>query len=355
MKSKLYSVILFFLISGLLLPGKATALDFIGHLEESAVSVYDQEGNYVFATVMGVSVEDRYISEDNYEYVIETVNGNRAIARKLGEVDLLEGISKDLTTLTPLAIQGKKLIGIYFTHNDESYKPGAESIEGKGEIHDVGKTLQSALEKKGIRVISSDNLHLPHDGAAYERSRSTALALMKYRPDALFDIHRDAIPRREEYSAQIAHQLVSQVRLVVGRQNPNIKVNDQFARQLKAIADNHHPGLVKGIFYGSGNYNQQVSPHSVLIEVGTHVSTLEEAQAASRLLSESIYRLLYGNIGEKVQNRENPGALSTIAWIIVIAIIGLFAYLYINEGSWEGVIKRIKNFFSREIIDRGKR
>jgi len=355
MKSKLYPVILFFLISGLLLPGKITALDFIGHTEESAISVYDQEGNYVFSTIMGISVEDRYISEDNYEYLIETVNGNRAIARKLGQVDLLKGISDDLTTLTPLAKQGKKLIGIYFTHNDESYRPGADSIEGKGEIHHVGKTLQNALEEKGIRVIRSDNLHLPHDGAAYERSRSTALALMKYRTDALFDLHRDAIPRREEYQTQIAHQTVCQVRLVVGRQNPNIKVNDQFARQLKAISDNHYPGLVKGIFYGSGNYNQQISPHSLLIEVGTHVSSLEEAQAATRLLSESIYRLLYGNAGERIENRENPGALSTIAWIIVIAIIGLFAYLYINEGSWEGVIKRIKTFFEREIIDRGKR
>lgn len=353
MKNKLYLIIAVFLFLGFVLTGNANAEEIIGHIEETTVSVYDQDGNYIFATAMGVVKGDRYINEDNVEYVIEAVNGNRAIARRVGKVDLLEGTGKELSALTPLAAEGKKLIGLYFTHNDESYKPGPEVIQGRGEIHNVGQALQSALEEKGIRVVRSDNLHLPHDGAAYERSRATALALLKQRPDAIFDVHRDAVPRKEEYLKTVDAKQISQVRLVVGRQNPNRGVNDGFARQLKAIADKQHPGLIKGIFYGSGSYNQQLSPRALLFEFGTHVTTKEQAQESTRMLADSINLLLYGAGGKNVRARENPSAFSTIAWIVGIVIIGLLAYLFVNEGSWEGVVKRIKNFFGREIIDRG--
>ncbi|MFW6389951.1 MAG: stage II sporulation protein P [Halanaerobiales bacterium] len=327
--------------------------DFIGHIEENAVSVYDNQGNYIFGTAMFVTRGDRYIDEDNTEYTIEAVNGNRAIARKTDQIDLLDGLSMEERLLTPLAAKGSKLVGIYHTHNGESYIPGAESAEGKGEIHQVGEIFKNSLEKKGIRVIQSNNLHLPHDGAAYERSRATATDLARQRPDAIFDVHRDGIPDKNEYLKEIDGKLMSQVRLVVGRQNPNGKVNDKFARGLKAIADKQHPGLIRGIFYGSGNYNQQISPHSLLLEFGTHVTTKEQAAASAELLSDTINSLLYGGEGTTVRKSESPSAISTIFWIVGILISGILIYLLINEGSINGVIKRIKQFFGREIVDRG--
>lgn len=149
--------------------------------------------------------------------------------------------------------------------------------------------------------------------------------------------------------------MVSQVRLVVGRQNPNRSVNDKFARQLKAITDQKYPGLVKGIFYGQGNYNQTIAPHSLLLEFGTHVTTKEQAQASAKIIATSIDSLLYGEGGvdEEGVKGENPSAFRTIAWIVGILVVGILSYLFINEGSIEGVLKRIKNFFGREIIDRG--
>ena len=88
-------------------------------------------------------------------------------------------------------------------------------------------------------------------GQPSERSRATVAELVQKAPDVIFDIHRDAIPRKEEYQKEVdGKKRSSQIRLVVGRQNPNHKVNDQFARRLKAIADELYPGLIKGIFYG---------------------------------------------------------------------------------------------------------
>ncbi len=351
MKNKLW--LLLFLLSLLVFSNGSEASSFIGHREEDVSSVYDQEGNYVFGTAMGVSAGDIYISEDNIEYLIETVNGSRAIAKKVGEVDLMENFSGKAGILTPIAAQGKKLIGIYHTHNGESYLPGPENVEGHGEIHTIGRELSKALEQKGIEVSMLDNLHLPHDGAAYTRSRATALDLARKGPDAIFDVHRDAVPRKEEYLKNVNGQLVSQVRFVVGRQNPNKKVNDKFARQLKAVADKKYPGLVKGIFYGRGTYNQEISPRSLLLEFGSHVTTKEQAGVSTQMMADTISSLLYGEEGEAVKTGDNRSAFSTIAWIVGILIVAILVFLLINEGSWAGVIKRIKGFFGREIFDRG--
>lgn len=345
-----FYLLLFFLLFSVVVHGD----DFIGHKEKDTVMVYDEQDNYIFATAMGVSIGDRYINEDNIEYEVKRVNGKRAIAQSRGKVDLFQGLNR--TELTPLAAQGKKLIGIYFTHNDESYTPGPVSIEGKGEIHDIGYKLKNALEKKGIRVIVKDDLHLPHDGAAYERSRASATDLAKNKPDAIFDVHRDAVPQVHEYLAKINGKLISQVRLVVGRQNPNQKVNDSFARQLKAVCDKSYPGLIKGIFYGKGNYNQQLSPHSLLFEFGTHVTTEDQALSSVTMIADSINQLLYGkNIADAGEAAESRSAYTAIAWIIGVLVVGILAFLFINEGSWQGVVNRIKSFLGREIIDRGEK
>lgn len=323
----------------------------IGHREEEIISVYDNKGNYIFGTAMGVSIGDRYISEDNKEYLVVEVTRQRAVAEEKGKVDLLTDTGIEIKALTPIATHGSGKIGIYHTHNGESYLPGPDNVEGIGEIHEVGDVLKKALEKKGVNVIKLDNIHLPHDGAAYERSRNTVTDLLKERPDAIFDVHRDAIPRKEEYLKEVNGQLISQVRLVVGRQNPNQSVNDQFAKSLKAVADEHYPGLIKGIFYGRGNYNQQFAPRSLLLEFGTHVTTKEQAIASAQMLADSISHLISGNREEQnVRNKtENRSAFSTVGRIVFYTLVGILVFLFINEGSIEGVISRIKSFFKKEL------
>lgn len=356
MKNKFHILVLILLLIILYTP-VIIANDFIGHVEESVVNVYDSEGSFIFATAMGVTKGDRYINEDNFEFVVEDVNGNRAIAKKLGKVELLENLDKQVGLLPPLAQGGKKLIGIYFTHNDESYKPGEENVQGRGEIHNVGEVLKNALEEKGIRVIKAEDLHLPHDGAAYERSRSTSINIARQRPDAIFDVHRDAVPSTKYYVTKVEGKHMSKIRLVVGRQNPNRKVNDSFARQLKAVADKYYPGLIRGIFYGNGSYNQEVSPRSLLLEFGTHVTTKEQAQASATLFADVVNQLLYGGKGNQpsqgTKSMENTSSITTIFWIIFILGAGVLGYLFINEGSWSGVLNRIKKFFGREILDKG--
>ena len=60
------------------------------------------------------------------------------------------------------------------------------------------------------------------------------------------------------------------MRLFVGRSNANREANMAFAKRLKKAADAEYPGLVKDIYMGKGNYNQELYPQALLLEFGTH-------------------------------------------------------------------------------------
>ena len=78
------------------------------------------------------------------------------------------------------------------------------------------------------------------------------------------------------------------MRLVVGRQNQNMQANYDFAKRLKAYSDEKYPGLVKGIYLAKGNYNQDLSPRSILVEAGTHTISRERAQKGVALFAETL-------------------------------------------------------------------
>lgn len=334
-----------------LLPGHTlyTANTFIEHIEGSAINIYEENGNHLFSTAMEVVKGDRYISEDNFEYIIKEVTANKAVAKKIGKINLLAGNQAKNQGPFELASVKNKTVAIYHTHNGESYEPGKHNVSGKGEIHEIGQTLKESLEKIGVKAIHSENLHLPHDGFAYERSRATAVDLAKKNPGLILDLHRDGVPDKNEYLKKVDGKIISQIRIVIGRQNPNNSANDQLARQLKATADRTYPGLIKDIFYGRGNYNQSIAPRSLLLEFGTHVNNKGEVTASAQLLAEPLKELLYGKTTPAGGGKR---IFRNLFWIILALITALLAYLFINEKNWQGVLKRIKKIIPLEILDK---
>lgn len=332
---------------------------FIGHREEDFLEVYDESGKYIFGSCMGLSKGDRYINEENKEYEVIKISEEKAIAKYLGEVDLLAGekILGSLEDLPPM-VQGKqeKRVGLYHTHSAESYKPGP-AFNDKGEIYDVGASLKTALEEQGITVIQSKDSFLPHDGGAYDRSRSTAATLLKQGVDAIFDLHRDAIPRANEYLTEVEGKEMSKIRLVVGRQNPNRGPNDQLAKRFKAVSDEKYPGLIKGIFYANGKYNQDLSPKALLFEFGTHVTTEKEAIRSAAKIADIINTVLYGSNTATGGGKEGTDrAMGTAGWRNFFWIIGFLVFagilfLLINEKGRSGISKRIKEFSGEEFAN----
>lgn len=265
------------------------------------VTVRDSEGKVILETGIPVYENDEYISDTNIHYVIINVSGNQAVARvKEGKSSIIKDngdFLEHLASSAAIPAQGflegaPRHMVIYHTHSDECYVPssGATSRPGRGDVYKVGTSFKDALENAEISVTHSFNRHDPHDINAYHRSRRTALQLLKKAPDAAFDIHRDSAPR-ESYLTLVNGVVTGRVMIVIGRSNPNMQANLDYAKKLKSMADQLHPGLMRGIFLGQGDYNQDLYPTAILFEVGTEELTLDEANKSVRCLADCVIRV----------------------------------------------------------------
>lgn len=296
--------------------------------------------------------------------IIRTQEGV-AVAKAKGNMELPDVSWLDADAVQPVAALQERLIALYCTHSDESYEPtdGTYSDEERGSIYEVAYALAEALEEDGVATEVSDALHYPHDAGAYRRSRQTAVQLLKSMPDALLDIHRDGIPDPDEYAVTIGSKECSKVRLLVGRGNQNMDVNKSFALKIKAVADKVYPGLIKDIYMGKGTYNQDLAPHSVLLECGTYTLEKERVMASMPIMGDVIRRTMYGGVtgsagtadvkstdskmGGITQGQpdvpeaeSNSGAGKGILWVVGLAIIGLIVFCVLSAGSIKGGMRK---------------
>ena len=286
---------------------------------------------------------DEYISGKNILYRIAFVDDANctATAEEIGPAAADEAAFAAFTSAYARE-KDKKLICMYSTHSDESYVPsdGASSLwEGAG-IYDVGDALKQNLEKKGITVEYSDESFLPHDADAYNRSRSTVEEYVKKMPDAIIDIHRDGVDA-EEYETEVKGEDTSMVRLFVGRSNQNSAENKAFAQKLKAAADKAYPGLIKDIYIGKGNYNQELYPQAILLEFGTYEIEKEKAISATEYMADVIDDVLFGS-AKASTGEKNGTAGKGIAWAIGIAIAAAIVFAALATGSAGGTWNKMK-------------
>jgi len=312
-------------------------------------TMVDQENNRIMRTARYIFPGDEYLNQSNRLYRVDKVVGRTAYATLLEVVKWKDSpVAKKTPPANSLPVQGEnKRINIYSTHGDESYLPedGTDSSpDGNGGIIDVAASLKDSLESRGIEVTQSTEPHMPHDTGAYQRSRRTAEELIKQNPDALVDVHRDAVPA-EEYLADVAGEETVQVQLVVGQQNQNAATNREFANSLKQTADQLYPGLIKGVYTGRGNYNQDLGPRAILIEVGSHENSKEKAADSMDMFAEVLSVNLYGGAGPKAAAAGGSTALKSVLWVIGIAVAALAVYLLVSTGSWDELVDRLHRFF----------
>ena len=317
----------------LLLPAPAALAEGAEAAEEAEEAVYslvDEAGETLTEIGVRVYPGDGYIAGDDRAYRVVSVDDAARCAVCAEDKEA----GRAGWTLDGLAAQAERArrIGMYSTHSDESYVPddGDSSLRKDAGIYDVGNALKAELEKRGIEVTYSEETFFPHDAGAYRRSRRTAEELLKARPDALFDIHRDAIPA-EQYETEIDGEAASKVRLFVGRNNPNADANKAFARSLKAMADERYPGLVKDIFIGKGNYNQELYPHALLLEFGTHEIDKDRAIAATKYMAEVIDGVLYGS-GKGAKAEGGAAAGKGILWTVGLAALAAVIFAVASTG-----------------------
>lgn len=313
-------------------------------------SLVDEQNNIIHQTALEVYTGDIYIAADNSKYLVLEVNGRTARCIYQGKEEMpaigddIEVQSSLMDNAVPILKTGAKpTIAVYHTHSDESYVPddGKESIDGKGGIYDVGAAFVEKLKSMGFNVEYNTENHNPHDVNAYNRSRKTAASLLKTSPDAIIDIHRDAVPPGE-YQTKVNGQDATKVKLVVGRSNPNVKTNLEFAKNLKAVMDKKFPGLSDGIFMGKGSYNQDLSPRAMLIEVGSDTNGKTAAEKGVKAFAEILPTVLGVSGGTTGTDQTEPAkkpvssnqkAGTTILILLVVVAAAAGGFYLLNKGN----------------------
>ena len=308
-------------------------------------SLVDETGKELDQISRFVFIGDEFILEDNSRYKVIKIEQqqNKAIAQLVGKEELVWREEWSEVPATTKIAENQGRVGVYMTHTDESYIPtdGTASKPGNGGILKVGNVFANNLKEQGVNALISFNKHDPHDANAYHRSRKTAAQLLKNNPIALVDVHRDGIPDPKFYKTEVKGLPGTKIRLVVGRQNPHMEANLAFAKNLKAYFDKTSPGLVKGIFMGKGNYNQDLGPRAILIEVGTHTNSRTAAERGVEHFAEGIPRVIGAITGPEVapgvkKGLERTGTGKSILWLFMLAIIGGGSFLFLSTGSLQG-------------------
>lgn len=322
----------------------------------------DEQGRVLDMMARKVYIHDEFISADNHRYRVIRIEGNRGICREIGieqislneaEVPALAGQPTPADGAAP-AQAGSQIIGVYHSHDDESYVPsdGTESIPGNGGILKVGSAFSDRLRSLGLTVIHDTTSHAPHDDGAYRRSRRTALSLLQKGAAALFDIHRDGVPDPTFYRRTINGQDVTMVRLVVGRENQNMGANLDYAKRLKAAVDARYPGLIRGVFIGAGSYNQDLSPRAILLEVGSHTNTRQEAERGAALFADVVPPVLgFAATPTAARTPSTAADWKGVFFVLLAFVVGGGIFLLISAGSWEKAVARLKQFTSIEWVN----
>lgn len=299
--------------------------------------IYDEDMNLLFERE-DIQIGDNYLSKDFKYYEIYSVDDNFGI----GFAKFLEQKEKPKISYSilpsPIKVE-RRVIAMYMTHNDESYVPsdGVDSIYGNGGIKDVALAFKSELEKNFIDVYFDDTLHIPHDTSAYSRSLKTAQSLQNtYAPDAIFDIHRDGASR-SYYVSNVDGKERGRVRMVIGKANPNMALNEEFATYLMAVGNEMYPWLFTDIYYAKGHYNQALDSKAILFEMGSHLIEKELMIDSMKELADVVTTSLYkttvnSSSGDLTINGENSETEITVNETLdkkESAKTGLFVYCVI--------------------------
>ena len=211
------------------------------------------------------------------------------------------------------AEQGPQIL-ILHTHTTESYArapdaPYAESgtahtTDTGYNIVQVGDAVTQVLTEMGFSVIHDTQVYdYPSYNGAYERSKAGAEAILAEHPTIgmVLDIHRDALVDGAgtvyKPVTTADGEKVAQVMLLVGTDAggasfPDWQEHLALAMDISREMNTLWPGLARPITLRTARFNQQLTKGSLLVEVGSHGNTLEEAVAGSRLFARALGRVL---------------------------------------------------------------
>lgn len=197
---------------------------------------------------------------------------------------------------------------IMHTHTTESYEISEKSyyddeyicrsFDPENSVVAVGEAIAEELSKAGISVIHDGTIHDAQYMGAYDRSLATAEKILEEFPSVkiILDIHRDAIEDEgERISAvtEINGKKAAQVMIISAADDgtynmPDYLENFHFACAFQQAIESRYPTLTRPVLFQYCQYNQQLSTGSLLLEIGSHGNTVEQAVYTGELIGRAL-------------------------------------------------------------------
>ena len=162
----------------------------------------------------------------------------------------------------------------------------------------VGAAIAEQLNAAGIVTLQDATLHdYPSYNGSYERSNATVRSYLEKYPSikVVLDVHRDAIETDEgrvKAVADVNGRTAAQVMIICGADKggnlPNFKQNLAFAAKWESAMESRFSGFTRPVLFDYRYYNQDLTTGSLLIEIGSHGNTLEEAVYSGQLVGEAL-------------------------------------------------------------------
>ncbi len=207
---------------------------------------------------------------------------------------------------------GKVRVLIVHTHATECYtaNDGLEYKEKGGDnrtLDDqrnmlrVGQVVTNILNSRGIGTMHLTVIEdYPQYTDAYKRMAVHIQKVLDENPDieVVIDMHRDAFDHKSKPARTVAKvngMETAQLMFIAGTgKNPNWKETVGTQVRLHNMMENRYPGLMRPLMVRNSSYNHQMTPGSMLIEVGTAGNNLSEAMYSAYLFGTTLADYLLG-------------------------------------------------------------
>ena len=222
---------------------------------------------------------------------------------------LQKPLSWDLTGQQPTVL-------ILHTHTTEGYTqaPGQtyaetepyRTLDPRYNMLSIGDEVARILESGGIRVIHDRTVHdYPSYNDSYGNARLTIQKHLQENPQIclVLDIHRDASGDNSGQLVTVGTvngQRSAQLMMVAGTDtsgnvHPNWQENLALALKLSAVLEQTDPGITRPISLREHRFNMDLTPGSLIVEVGGAGNTHSEAMLAAGALARAILSLANGS------------------------------------------------------------
>ena len=247
------------------------------------------------------------INETPYEPDANSLFAAESPIPTLGE--LREEYGKDAPVVLILHTHGTEA---YSPHLAEEYADGESfrSLDPESNVVAVGREMKKIFDSHGIGTIHVETLF---DAEDYNMAYSLAAEEIKKITDEypsvkyVLDVHRDAMVTPDGTSLRpISNSTVTvegvaaaQIMLGVGTDYAGSghaawQDNLSVALKLQSAALAFDPDLMRPINLRSASFNQQYTPGSLIVEVGSAANSLSEAKLAGMIFAEAASRVIEG-------------------------------------------------------------